>query len=214
MVGDVLQAVVTGENKLAVGNITSDTTTESLEVYRGRIKKITDNEQFQFETFSLLEDNTWYFHPTPHTFTIDSSTKFYNEAGIIEGGLDSFLAYGESSEVGSVFTVIAVGGKAHMIIEMPYATNSVKGQVYKAEDGSISIKDVYYYSTSSKRWYEYSSKNVGAKITLGGNSVIIKDGKVVSWKSLEKGDIISAMVQTNLKETGGSVPGYIIVVEN
>ena len=214
MVGDVLQAVVTGENKLAVGKISSDTTTASLEVFRGRIKKITDTEQFQFETFSLLEDNKWYFHPTPRTFTIDADTKFYNESGLIPNGLDGFLAYGDSTEIGNVYTVVAIGDKAYMVVEMPYVTNSVKGQVYKSDAESIKVKDVYYYDTAKKKWVEYSKKNIGATIKLASNSIIIKDGKVVSAKSLEKGDIISAMVETNLKTANGTVPGYIIVVEN
>ena len=37
MVGDTLQAVVTGENKLAVGNIVSDQSTGSLEAFRGKL---------------------------------------------------------------------------------------------------------------------------------------------------------------------------------
>ena len=101
-----------------------------------------------------------------------------------------------------------------MIIDMPYITNVAKGQVYKVDGENISIKDVYYYHKSQKKWLQYSNKNVGATIELQPNSVIIKDGKVVSAKSLEKGDIISAMIETNLKDTEGSVPGYIIVVEN
>lgn len=214
MVGDVLQAVVTGENKLAVAQISSDVTTASLEVYRGRIKKIKDSEEFQFETFSLLDDNTWYFHPTPRTFSIDVDTKFYNESGLVTDGLEKFLSYGAESEVGNVYTVVAIGEKAYMIIDMPYVTHAAKGQVYKVDGESISIKDVYYYHKGQKKWLEYSKKNIGATIELSANSVIIKDGKVVSAKSLEKGDIISAMIQTNLKDTEGSVPGYIIVVEN
>ncbi len=214
MVGDVLQAVVTGENKLAVAQISSDLTTASLEVFRGRIKKITDSEEFQFETFSLLDDNTWYFHPTPRTFSIDPDTKFYNKSGLVEDGIEKFLAYGEDSEIGNVYTVVAIGDKAYMIIDMPYITNVAKGQVYKVDGENISIKDVYYYHKSQKKWLQYSNKNVGATIELQPNSVIIKDGKVVSAKSLEKGDIISAMIETNLKDTEGSVPGYIIVVEN
>ncbi len=214
MVGDVLQAVVTGENKLAVARISSDVTTASLEVFRGRIKRIKDSEEFQFETFSLLDDNTWYFHPTPRTFAIDSDTKFYNESGLVADGIEKFLDYGEESERGNVYTVVAIGEKAYMIIDMPYITNAAKGQVYKVDGETISIKDVYYYHKSQKKWLEYSKKNVGATIALKSNSVIIKDGKVVSAKSLEKGDIISAMIETNLRDAKGTVPGYIIVVEN
>lgn len=214
MVGDVLQAVVTGGNKLAVGKVSSDVTTASLEVFRGRIKKIKDSEEFQFETFSLLDGNKWYFHPTPRTFSIDVDTKFYDEGGYVVGGIDKFLAYGEESEVDNVYTVVAVGDKAHMIVKMPYVTNAAKGQVYKVDDNSIGIKDVYYYHKSQKKWLEYSKKNIGATINVGANSIIIKDGKVIPPSKLQKGDIISAMISTNLKDTTGSADGYIIIVEN
>lgn len=214
MVGDTLQAVVTGENKLAVGNIMSEKTTGSLEVFRGRIKQIKERESFQFETFSLLQDNTWYYHPTPHTFSIDANTKFYTSEGIVEDGIEAFLDYGDQSEVRNVYTVVAIGEKAYMIIDMPYTTESVKGQVYKTADGSIQIKDVYYYHNQQKKWVQYSKKNVGATINLQSNTVILKDGKVIPARSLEEGDIISAMVETNLKDSEGNVNGYIIIVEN
>ncbi len=214
MVGDTLQAVVTGENKLAVGNIMSEKTTGSLEVFRGRIKQIKERESFQFETFSLLQDNTWYYHPTPHTFSIDANTKFYTSEGIVEDGIEAFLDYGDQSEVRNVYTVVAIGEKAYMIIDMPYTTESVRGQVYKTADGSIQIKDVYYYHNQQKKWVQYSKKNVGATINLQSNTVILKDGKVIPARSLEEGDIISAMVETNLKDSEGNVNGYIIIVEN
>ncbi|MBU3804294.1 MAG: hypothetical protein H9872_06030 [Candidatus Cellulosilyticum pullistercoris] len=214
MVGDYLQAVVTGENKLAVARIVNNQTTGSLQIYRGRIKKITDRESFEVQTFSLLEDHTWYYHPTPQTFAIDMDTKFYNESGLVPSGIESFLAYGEETSVGDVYTIIAIGEKAYAIIDMPYVKDSVKGEIYAIEDGSIKIKDAYYYDTARKRWMEYSKKNSGGTITLNANSVVIKDGKVVPVRQLEVGDTISAMIETNFKEANGTVNGYIVVVEN
>lgn len=213
MVGDVLQAVVTGENKLAVGNISSDLTTGSIEVFRGRIKKVETREEFQVETFSLLEDNTWYYHPTPRTFTIDNETKFYTDSGIEAGGIEEFLGHGEETVIGNVYTVVAIGEKAYMIVDMPYVTESVKGEVYEVTGDEIKIKDAYYYHRTQKKWLQYSKKNVGATIELSDNSVIIKNGKVIPARQLEEGDRISAMVETNLKDAVGTVPGYIIVVE-
>ena len=214
MVGDNLQAVVTGENKLAVARIVNNQTTGSLQIYRGRIKKITDRESFEVQTFSLLEDHTWYYHPTPQTFAIDMDTKFYNESGLVPYGIESFLAYGEETSVGDVYTIIAIGEKAYAIIDMPYVKDSVKGEIYAIEDGGIKIKDAYYYNTARKRWMEYSKKNAGGTITLNANSVVIKGGKVIPVRQLEVGDTISAMIETNFKEANGTVNGYIVVVEN
>ena len=214
MVGDALQAVVTGENKLAIGRVVNQQATGSLQVYRGRIKKITDRESFQVETFSLLEDNTWYYHPTPQTFAIGPDTKFYNEGGLIQSGIETFLGYGEQTSIGDVYTVVAIGEKAYAIIDMPYVSESVKGEIYAVEEGSIKIKDAYYYDTKQKKWMLYSNKNTGGTLTLNANSVLIKGGKVVPASQLEAGDIITAMVDTNFKEAKGETNSYIVEVKN
>jgi hypothetical protein len=213
MVGDAMQAVVTGENKLAIANITSDITTGSIEVFRGRIKKISDREEFEVESFSRLDGNAWYFHPTPRTFAIDYQTKFYTSEGFVAGGIEDFLDHGENSQVGEVYTIIAIGEKAYMIVDMPYARESLKGEVYQADGESIKVKDVYYYHTSQKKWLEYSRKNLGASVTITPNTVIIKNGKVIPASKLEKGDKIKAMLENNLKDANGTAEGYIIVVE-
>lgn len=213
MVGDMLQAVVSGENRLIVGNISPDLSTGSMEIFRGRIKKITDRETFEVETFSLLNGNAWYFHPTPRTFAIDNETKFYTPEGFQIGGIESFLDYGENSLKDDVFTVIAVGEKAYMVVDMPYTKESLKGQIYEVADDAIKVKDVYYYHTTQKKWMEYSKKNIGITITLEENTVIIKNGKVIPPSQLQKGDKIKAMLETNLKNANGDISGYIIVVE-
>ena len=71
MVGDMIQAVITADNYLVVGNVSTDITTGDLQVYRGRIKRIEEREMFEVETFAMLEDSTWYFYPSPRSFTID-----------------------------------------------------------------------------------------------------------------------------------------------
>ncbi|WP_069999323.1 hypothetical protein [Cellulosilyticum sp. I15G10I2] len=213
MVGDVMQAVITGENKLAIASITTDLTTGSLQIFRGRIKKINDREDFEVESFSKLEGNTWYFHPTPQTFSIDKQTKFYTAEGFVAGGIETFLSYGENSQVGEVYTVVAVGEKAYAVINMPYTRESLKGEVYEVSADSIKVKDVYYYHISQKKWMEYSRRNTGATLTVTPNTVIIKNGKVIPATSLEKGDKVKAMLEVNLKETDGSAESYIIIVE-
>ncbi len=213
MVGDMLQAVVSGENRLIVGNITSDVDTGSLQVYRGRIKRIDEREEFEVETFSMLEDNRWYFYPSPRTFTIDYDTQFYTEEGALVGGIEGFLDYGENTFKNDVFTVIAIGDKAYRIVDMPYAKESVKGEIYEVGEGSVKVKDVYYYHLTQKRWMQYSSKNVGVTLTIPTNSAIIKDGRVVPVSKLEKGDKIKAMLDVSIKETTGDKASYILIVE-
>lgn len=215
MVGDTLQAVLTEGNQLAVGKVSStQTAAGTLQVYRGRIKKVNTGESFQVETFSLLQDNLWYYHPTPQTFTIDASTKFYNKDGLVAGGVNNFVAYGSESTVGDVYTIVAVGDKAYAVVDMPYVTEATKGEIYAIADGTIQIKDAYYYNTDKNNWNEYSKKNVGATIKLNANTMIIKNGKVIPSSKLEIGDTVSAMVAENLKTANGTVTGYVIYVEN
>lgn len=221
MVGDTVQAVVTGENKLAVANVLDTQSTGGIQVFRGRIKYIKEYEQFEVETFSLLEDGLWYYHPTPRTFAIDGTTRFYTDEGFMDKGIDSFLGYGESSQLKEVYTIIAVGDQAKMIVDMPYSKEVVEGKVYETADGSIKIKDVTYYNSRYKRWDELSRKNVGATIKIEPNTMILKEGKVVSAKSLEPGDEVTVMLEKSIKgqskpnadgNTTYEASGYLITV--
>lgn len=215
VVGDAIQAVVTANDRLAVGILSTETVNKgSLSIYRGRVKKVTGGESFEVQTFSMLEDNKWYYYPTPQTFTIDASTRFYTSSGIVEGGINNFFSYGKDSTVGEVYTIIADGEHALMVVDMPYVTEAIKGEVYKTEEGKVDLKDVYYFNTSSKKWMEYSKKNVGATVTTAENTVVIKNGKLVPVTALEPGDEVKVMVDENLKTAGESVKGYILVVEN
>lgn len=214
MVGDYLQAVVTGENKLAVGRIEVSQGTEALQVYRGRIKKVKDNESFEVETFSLLEGSDWYYHPTPQTFTVDRNTKFYNTSGLVENGLESFLGYGESSVIGEVVTVAVIGEKAYGIYDMDYAKESIKGKIYKVEENKVLVKDVYYQDRESKKWMQYSKKNVGGTVLVEANSLVIKEGKVIPISKLEIGDTIRVMSKKHFKDEKGTISAAIMVVED
>lgn len=216
MVGDTLQAVVAGNSQIAVGRISTEPISQGeLGIYRGRIKRIDKREEFQVETFSLLTGHLWYYHPTPQTFTLDNRTEFYNEDGLIEDGLETFVDYGAESSMNEVFTVVADGERAYAVLDMPYSTQAVRGEIYNTdEDDLILVKDVYYYNEEQRNWQMYSQKNTGATLNILGNTLIIKNGKVVSKEALEPGDIIRSMVDANLKTAEGTVTAQIICVEN
>ena len=213
MIGDRVQAVVTDNLKLAVANVLENPVASGLQIFRARIKNIEERENFEVETFSLLDNNTWYFHPAPRTFALGPTTKFYTEAGAVINGIESFLAYGEKSKVKEVYTVVALGDEAKMVVDMPYVKESAKGEIYQAEDGSIKLKDVYYYHTGQQKWMLHSNKNTGVTIEIPSQCVIVKNGQVVSTKALEKGDKVKVMLEKSLKGQTGAT-GYIIVVEN
>ena len=217
MVGDRIQATITGENKLAAANILQGVAEGSLEVYRGRIKRIDNYQTFEVETFSLLEDGIWYYHPTPQTFSIQANTKFLIEAGIQMNGIDEFLTYGDNSKESEVYTIIAKGGEAVAISSMPYSKEAIRGEAYLSESGDIRLKDTYYYDRTKKRWALLSRKNATVNVEVSPNTVIVKEGQLVSAKAIKPGDSLMVMMEESIqdqnKQDNYTAKSYIVIVE-
>lgn len=217
MVGDRIQATITGENKLAAANILQGVAEGSLEVYRGRIKRIDNYQTFEVETFSLLEDGIWYYHPTPQTFSIQANTKFLTEAGIQMNGIDEFLTYGDNSKESEVYTIIAKGGEAVAISSMPYSKEAIRGEAYLSASGDIRLKDTYYYDRTKKRWSLLSRKNAAVNVEVSPNTVILKEGQLVSAKAIKPGDSLMVMMEESIKDQNKqdnyTAKSYIIIVE-
>ncbi len=218
MVGDTIQPVVTGENKLAVGMLGQDVGMGMYEIFRGRIKQIDDYYTFEVETFSMLADGEWYFHPSPRTFAITADTKLYGTDGIETQGLDIFMMNGEHSKDDEVFTVIGKGDQAAMIIDMPYTKEGVKGYVYSTDEG-VKLKDLYTYNTDRDRWEAASGHNVTGELKVAPNTVIIKEGEIVSQAALEQGDKLTIMLEDPLEVSSKDsnvvhqVPAYLVIVD-
>ncbi len=223
IVGDTVQAVTNADGDLVVANILLDISAGRLEVFRGRITDVDLRENFVVETFSLLNDNEWYYHPQPRTFTLDYTTQFFNEDGFVQNGIEEFLGYGLNSTISEVYTVVASGDQALLVSDMPYTRQCLTGRVYKGEDDSlIYLKDVYEYSVDLNRWYQYSIVNEGLTVEPTSNSIIIRNGELISLNELQEGDRISVMMLEELDyfvELNGAaqqlvnVEGYIIIVE-
>ena len=214
MTSDYAQVVVTGENKAAVIDITQKPTRGNLQIFRGRIKKIQDRETFEVETFSLLDDTLWMYHPIPRTFTVDNRTIFYDESGIWNNGIEEFLGYGENTQIQEVYTAIVEGDFAQALIKMPYTKHSVRGEIYESSDNGIKIKDTYIYHLGRKRWEVKGRKDNTQNISLAANAAIMKNGKLISPKSLVKGDKIHIMTDIEPQpEMNTDVEGYLIIVE-
>ncbi|ONI44681.1 hypothetical protein AN641_06205 [Candidatus Epulonipiscioides gigas] len=231
LVGDTIQTIVDASNNLIVAKAVENIGQGPLTVYRGTIKKINDYDVFVVETFSLLDQDEWYYHPQPRTFALDSNTRFYDEEGFVENGIDTFLGYGTNTEINEIFTIVADGDKAVLVSKMPYTREVAKGVVYidteAAEDeeaASILLKDVFYYNVDENLWRQFDQTNLGIGIELEENGFIIKNGELIEANRLKKGDEVSVMLTdelVNLLEDEGDgegdevplVPGYIILVK-
>ena len=220
MVGDTLQAVVSGEHKLAVGRVIDETGQGGLEIFRGRIKKIDELQSFEVETYSMLQDGEWYFHPVGRTFGIDGQTRLYTEEGAVSN-INEFLDYGATAQDGEVYTVIAQGGHAQVINAMPYTKEAVRGYVHQAEDGAVTLSDVKTYNDTRERWVTLSGGNQSVSVTSVPNTVVIKAGELVAIEAIEVGDELTIMMVEDFKtqnEEGGedaalAVEAQIIIVE-
>lgn len=231
LVGDTIQTIVDASNNLIVAKAVENIGQGPLTVYRGTIKKINDYDVFVVETFSLLDQDEWYYHPQPRTFALDSNTRFYDEEGFVENGIDTFLGYGTNTEINEIFTIVADGDKAVLVSKMPYTREVAKGVVYidnQAEEdeeaASILLKDVFYYNVDENLWRQFDQTNLGIGIELEENGFIIKNGELIEANRLKKGDEVSVMLTdelVNLLEDEGDgegdevplVPGYIILVK-
>ena len=145
-------------------------------------------------------------------------TKLYSESGLESDGVKSFITYGEYSKENDVFTVVAQGDEALMIVDMPYIQEAIKGVIYDTE-GSIQLKDLASYDKDRDQWKSLSGKNITARLQTAGNTIIIKNGKVIPERSLEKGDELLVMVAEQVDGTQYAVGtqveavSYIIIVQ-
>ncbi|OON98897.1 MAG: hypothetical protein ATN35_03130 [Epulopiscium sp. Nele67-Bin004] len=223
MVGDTIQAVITGDQQVAVANMIPESGTGELQIFRGRIiTQIEDRSSFTVQTFTMLEGSEWYYHPQPRTFAIDYSTLFYGEDGFIENGIEEFISYGENSQISAVYSLVTSGDKAITITNMPYTKESIQGEIYRTDGDDIYLKDVYYYESSINRWYQYSEINSGVYATIQPNSIIVKQGELIPASKLEIGDRLTVMMDTTLDDYRWAlgddfeglvnVEGYIFVV--
>ncbi|WP_305767353.1 hypothetical protein [Candidatus Epulonipiscium viviparus] len=227
LVGDTIQAVIDSDDNLLVAKTVENIGQGPLTIYRGTIKKIDDHDLFVVETFSLLKNDEWHYHPQPRTFALDNDTRFYvDEEGFNADGLNEFLDYGPTTEMSEIFTIVADGDRAIAVSKIPYTREVAKGEIFDADDdGNVSLKDVFYYNVDENLWRQLDQTNLGVQFTMLPGSLIIKNGELVDSSKLEKGDKVSVMLTDELLNliddaNGGGdddeapqVDGYIMLVK-
>ena len=96
-----------------------------------------------------------------------------------------------------------------------YAISSVRGVIYEASDGSISIRDAEYLDNRSGRWLPVSRANPTLSVTLPGSTIIAKENRVINSDGLVKGDFVRVMTTELIDppEPGATLFGIIVRVE-
>lgn len=188
---------------------------ESFNLIRGRITKVDDGKTFVMTPISQLYGNEWEYSPLERTFNIDYNTRFLDENGYMEP--DKFIGYTADSVANttSSHTVVANGTNAVVVAKSPYPNQAVRGTVYSVSSDSIGLRDTKYRNVTSGAWLDVSNKDTSSAINLPGNSIIIKNNKVVPYTEIEVGDQLRVLTNTLPSKitSAMTLDGYIIFVE-
>lgn len=211
---DNAQVALNGGNKAAVVNIYKKIDNTKLGIARGRILSVNEGNSFVVKSMVLLENGDWIYTPVEREFEIDYDTVFVKKDGTIDS-IDKLIDYTTGSTVNNVYNIIIEGTKAKMIVESPYAKNSIRGTVYEVTDTQIKLKDALIQNPNTKTWEAVSKLDNTVFIKIPSNSVIIKDSEVVGKNKVEVGNQLTVMTD-NLpaKYTSGmELTGYVITVD-
>lgn len=191
----------------------------ALTVYRGRIKALADNKNFELESFSQLKGQNWEYVNTPKTFKITYDTKILDDEGLIPQR--EFTGYGAETFVGRSVYVLSDNINALLVSTAPYGPDGAfaRGNVAELSGGStgsdgkylteptgIVIRNSKVYDRTNHVWTE--SKDI--TLNLLKNTVIIKDKKEITPSQIEVNDNLR-VYKKGKTETGD---GYIVFVED
>ncbi|KNY27184.1 S-layer homology domain-containing protein [Pseudobacteroides cellulosolvens] len=191
----------------------------ALTVYRGRIKALADNKNFELESFSQLKGQNWEFVNTPKTFKITYDTKILDDEGLIPQR--EFTGYGVDTYLGRSVYVVSDNINALLVSTAPYGPDGAfaKGSVFELSGGStgsdgkylteptgIVIKNSKVYDMTNHVWAD--SKDI--TLSLLKNTVIIKDKKEINPSQIQVNDNLR-VYKKGKTETGD---GYIVFVED
>lgn len=189
------------DNKFIANVIVSESVVKNGPViYRGRIKNVDPLKSITVESFVELEGVSWKFTNTPKTFDIDLSVSRLIEADGV-GNMRSL----DSAYVNRSVYIVAEGSKILLISTAPYVDEPVTGRVAgiaadndenNDENGNdnteavtssvLRLTETKIYDNESYVWEE--SPNLS--ITIPFNSIVIKNGQIVTISLIKAGDEI------------------------
>ncbi|WP_250277163.1 S-layer homology domain-containing protein [[Clostridium] colinum] len=210
-VNDYARVSLNGDGKAGIVDIYDAPVANSVTIARGRVKQIEDNKWFVVKSMSQLNGDKWEYSPVERKFTIDEQTLYITEEGI--KNINQFIGYTTNTSIDKAFTIIFNGDKATHIIDAPYPTKLVSGVAYETGD-TIKLKDGKYMK-DNKSWDAISVKDASINLKTKPNTIVVKNNKVTSVNSIQKGDKLRVMTQQLPKiESGMTIDAVIIFVEN
>ncbi len=217
MVPDYAQVVLNGQQQAAVVIVKPDSNNSGISIMRGRIAKINEYEDFTVQSHANLRESEWIYSPIERSYTMDYRTLIKEDGKFID--FDEFKSYSEINKVDEVYTIIAEGTKATHVVKMPYAKESVLGEIYAMDNEKISLKDISVYDVKDERWSMLSHTNNYGYIELYPDTLIIKNSEVIDVEQLRIGDRLRVMTDVDMKDALTednlrTAPGYILMVED
>lgn len=211
-VNDYARVSLNGNGKAAIIDIYEAPISDNIGIARARVSYIDEGKSFTVESMSQLIGNDWTYSPVDRKFTIDGNTVFITEKGI--DNIKNFIGVTDKSQIGKTFTIIFDGSKATHIIEMPFPTKAVSGTIF-SKDREIILKDGKYINSQGS-WETVGNIDSSIKFEIKPNTIVIKNGKVISPNKLQKGDLVRILTEKlPAKITGGiSIEPRIIFIGN
>ncbi len=205
--------VLNGGNHASVVEIVDRPNTGGKMVIRGRVQSVDEGDSFTVQSMVVLEDDEWIYTPVERQFEIDNKTTF-----LIDGqymNLDEFLGYTSNTAIDEVYNIVSDGVRAELVTDGSYAKQSITGTVYDVSDNTIYLKDVMYKDEDSNTWDTLSDINNTAVVTTEFNSIVLRNGDLISSTDLKVGEKILVMTPSlpEEKTSGMTVTGTIVTVE-
>ncbi|HEY9059082.1 MAG TPA: S-layer homology domain-containing protein [Pseudobacteroides sp.] len=191
----------------------------ALTIYRGRIKALADNKDFELESFSQLKGQSWEYVNTPKTLRITYGTKILDDSGLLPQR--EFTGYGDKTYIGRSVYVVADNINALLVSTAPYGPDGVfaKGKVVELTGGStgsdgkyitdptgVKIKNAKVYDMANHVWTDTKDMT----LNLLKNALILKDKKEISPSQIEVNDNLR-IYRKGKTETGDA---FIVFVED
>lgn len=213
---DYTQVVLNGKDYAAVVQVRPEPNNDAISIFRGRIAKINDFEDFTVQSNAGLYGMEWIYSPIKRVYQMNAKTIIKEDTGIVS--INDFIGYGDNSKIDNVYTIIAEGPEAKVISKSPYSKEGVQGTVYKIQGTDLSLKGTLVYDGTKKSWQQLSTTDSSSVIETVNMSIIIKNNKIVTIDDIEIGDKLRVMTNVNLVDTLKKsnirkATGYIVLVE-
>ena len=213
---DYARVILNGENQAALVEVTAEPGNDSLQIFRGRIAKINEMQNFKLQSNSALKGMNWVYSPIRREFEIDYNTRIYSGDGFIN--LPKFLSYDEITQTDKVYNIISDGAVAKYVLYQPYLQEGVKGTIYEIDGNNIKIKDVFVYQRAQKKWVPLSLKNSYAVLTVHASALFFRENNITEKDTLKIGEVIRTMTTEDLVKSlknnaDRTVEGYLFFVE-